>query len=384
MRFVDLPAQFTALEPEITAAVMGVLARGDYILGRAVAEFETAFADYCGASHAIGCANGLDGLTLLLQAAEIGPGDEVITQCNSFAATAYSITRAGATPVLVDCRDDDLAMDLDQIEAAITPATRAIVGVHLYGRVLDVARLRQVADAHRLLLFEDAAQAHGGIPFNNGGFSGPRRRAGALSDGGSFSFYPAKNLGAAGDGGMVTTHRLDLSERVRLAINYGQSERYIHAAANGTNSRLDTIQAAILLVKLAHLDAWNARRRQVAEWYATALADTGLQLPPLPTEPDSHVWHLYTVRVPPGCDRDRVRAILAEQEIETGLHYPRPIHLQPAFASLNILRGAFPVAESAAERLISLPMHPFLTRDDVHRVAAALETALAAQGAARP
>lgn len=168
---------------------MGVLACGGNILGRAVAEFETAFADYCSAGHAIGCANGLDGLTLLLQVAEIGPGDQVITQCNSFAATAYSITRAGATPVLVDCRDDDLAMDLDQIEAAITPATRAIVGVHLYGRLLDVVPLRQIADAHGLLLFEDAAQAHGGIPFNNGGFSGPRRRAGASSDGGSFSFF---------------------------------------------------------------------------------------------------------------------------------------------------------------------------------------------------
>jgi len=384
VRFVDLPAQFTALEPEITAAVMGVLARGDYILGRAVTDFETAFAAYCGTGHAMGCANGLDGLTLLLQAAEIGPGDEVITQCNSFAATAYSITRAGARPVLVDCRDDDLSMDLDQIEAAITPATRAIVGVHLYGRLLDVVRLRQIADAHGLLVFEDAAQAHGGIPPGRGSVAGPLRRAGGLSDGGSFSFYPAKNLGAAGDGGMVTTDRHDLAARVRLAVNYGQSERYIHAAPNGTNSRLDTIQAAILLVKLGHLDAWNDRRRQVAGWYATALAESGLHLPPLPPEPREHVWHLYTVRVPAGCDRDRVRSSLAEREIETGLHYPRPIHLQPAFASLNLPRGSFPVAETAAERLISLPMHPFLTQDDVQRVAAALDTALAAQGAARP
>ena len=384
VRLVDLPAQFTALQPEITAAVMDVLARGDYILGRAVAEFETAFAAYCGTGHAIGCANGLDGLTLLLQAAEIGSGDEVITQCNSFAATAYSITRAGATPVLVDCRDDDLSMDLDQIEAAITPATRAIVGVHLYGRLLDVVRLREIARTHGLLVFEDAAQAHGGISPAGGSVAGTLRRAGGLTDAGSFSFYPAKNLGAAGDGGMVTTDRHDLAERVRLALNYGQSKRYIHAAPNGTNSRLDTIQAAILLVKLGHLDDWNDRRRQVAQWYATALMNTGLHLPPLPPDPRQHVWHLYTVRVPAGCDRDRVRNILEEQEIETGLHYPRPIHLQPAFASLNRPRGAFPVAESAAERLISLPMHPFLTRDDVERVAAALEGALSAQEAARP
>jgi dTDP-4-amino-4,6-dideoxygalactose transaminase len=367
VRFSGVDAEVRELREQLDAAIADVLSACDFILGGAVTSFEQAFASLCGTAHAIGCANGLDALTLLLQAAGVGPGDEVITQANSFIATAYSIARAGATPVLVDCRPADMSLDVDQVEAVIGPRTRAIVGVHLYGRLLDTGPLRDIAARHGLRLFEDAAQAHGAIP---GSMAGATRasRAGSLSDGASFSFYPAKNLGAAGDGGIVTTSDPDLAARVRLAINYGQRERYVHDAVHGTNSRLDTIQAAILAVKLPHLDQWNAARREAAGWYCSRLSGTSLTVPPPPAAPESHVWHLYPVRVPDPARRDAIRTQLAAAGIETGIHYPRPIHLQNAFAHLRRPIGSYPVAEDAAGRIISLPMHAFLDRRQVDHV----------------
>jgi dTDP-4-amino-4,6-dideoxygalactose transaminase len=354
--FLDLKAEYQALKQAIDAAVASVLDKCDFILGSAVGAFEEDFARYCGARFAVGVNSGLDALTLALEACGIGPGDEVITAANTFIATACSISQSGATPVLVDCDEDTMALDADRVEEAITPRTRAIVPVHLYGRLVDWEPLQDVADRHGLLLFEDAAQAHGA--------SWEGRRAGTFGKAGSFSFYPSKNLGAFGDGGCVVTDDEKLAEYVRHVRTYGQRVKNCHDWL-GTNSRLDTVQAAVLRVKLQHLDNWNRKRRAAADYYRRLLADLPVQIPAVPRGELDHVYHLFVVRVP---QRDQVQTALAAAGVQTGIHYPTPIHLQPAYQSLGKPHGSFPVAERGAGEILSLPMFPLITRGQIEYV----------------
>ena len=362
--FVDLAAELREIRGEIDREIGSVLDRANFILGDEVRGFEEEFAAYCGVRHAVGVGSGLDALTLALQAFGIGPGDEVITAANTFIATALAVSRVGAKPVFVDCAEHDFNLDAAAVEAAITPRTRAVIPVHLYGRLADMDAILEVARRRRLLVLEDAAQAHGAALRG--------RRAGSFGDAAAFSFYPAKNLGCAGDGGMVVTNDDRLAEHVRVLRHYGQRVKHRHDEI-GTNSRLDTLQAAILRVKLPGLDRRNEARRAAAERYRERLSNLPIVLPSPPPEPGAHVHHLYVVRVP---DRGRVQTRLGEAGIETGIHYPRPVHLQAAYGGLGLRRGAFPVAERLADEILSLPMFPSLSEAQVERVGAALETAL--------
>jgi dTDP-4-amino-4,6-dideoxygalactose transaminase len=365
LRFVDLEADYAALEEAINRATRRVLASGNFILGEEVERFEASFAAYCGCRHAVGVNSGLDALTLLLRSQGIGPGQEVITAVNTFAATVYSIQHTGARPVLVDCAADTLNLDLDQVEAAITPRTRAIVAVHLYGRLLDMARLRDLAQRRHLVLVEDAAQAHGVVQAG--------LRPGALSVAAAYSFYPSKNLGAYGDAGAVVTNVDEIATYVRQARTYGQARKNYHLTPLALNSRMDALQAALLSTKLPYLDQRNQARRQAAAFYQQTLSDLPLQLPPPADPPGEHVWHLFPLQV---SDRHLVQERLRQRGVPTGIHYPCPVHLQPAFAALGLGPGDYPVAEAAAERLLSLPMHPFLTESQLHYVSDQLHSVL--------
>ena len=360
--FVDLAAQYEEVRAELLPQVERLLATGAFIGGEPVSRFEAAFAAYCGVPHAVGVANGTDALHLALRALGVGPGDEVVTVANTFVATVGAIAQAGARPVLVDARPDTLLMDAAALDAVATPATRAVIPVHLYGRLVEMAPIVRWCASHGVALLEDAAQAHGA---RAGG-----HRAGAFGDAAGFSFYPAKNLGAAGDAGAIVTGRADVAERLRRLRDHGQTERYHHAVV-GVNSRLDAVQAAVLAVKLARLDAWNARRRALAALYHERLAKVdGVEPIAAPADPDSHVYHLFVVRTP---ERDRLRAALGARGIDTGLHYPIPVHLQPAWRHLGHREGDFPVAEAAARTILSLPMYPHMSEDAVHRVCDAIE-----------
>ena len=357
---VDLVAQFRTIEPEVRRRLDATLTRGDFILGQELAEFESAFALFCECRRAVGVASGLDALKLALRALEIGPGDEVITVANSFIATALAITAVGAKPVLVDCDPDTFTMDPSQIEAAITDRTRAVLPVHLYGRPADIDAIRAICQRHGLYLVEDAAQAHGAR------YRG--RRCGSLGTLAAFSFYPGKNLGAYGDGGAVTTNDEALADRIATLRNYGSKVKYVHELC-GENSRLDTLQAAVLNAKLAHLDAWNARRRELAARYAELLQGVGdLQLPKARADVEP-VWHLYVIRT---SYRDRLLAWLQERGIGALIHYPVPIHLQPAYAHMGWKRGQFPVAEHLAQEILSLPIYPEMTEAQLDRVVAVI------------
>ena len=358
--FVDLRAQHFSLRAELEAACLAALARCDYILGGEVRAFEEEFAEFCGAEHCIGVDSGLSALELILRGYDIGPGDEVITASNTFIATALAISAAGAMPVLVDPADD-YCLDARGVAAAVTPRTRAIMPVHLYGQPCDMNAICSIAAEHGLLVIEDAAQAHGARL--------GRRRAGSLGNAAAFSFYPAKNLGAAGDGGAVVTSDAALAERIRLLANYGQQRKYHHEIIGG-NHRLDTLQAAMLRVKLRRLDDWADLRRAHAASYLDLLGDLDLVLPVTRAGVD-HVWHLFVIRVR---ERERVQAGLTAAGIATGIHYPTPIHLQPAYAHLGLEPGEFPIAEEHASHLLSLPMFPELTSDQIARVADALAT----------
>ena len=361
--FVDLKAQYTTLAPEVAAAIQRTLERSDYILGEDVGLFEEEFAQYIGARHAVGVGSGLAALELALRAYGIGPGDEVITAANTFIATVLSILAVGAKPLLVDAHPKTYNMDPAALAAAITPRARVILPVHLYGQPADLEPILAIAKQHNLLVIEDAAQAHGAT------YAG--RRAGCWGHAAAFSFYPAKNLGALGDAGMVVTSDAAIAEKVRQLRNYGQRVKYEHVVA-GTNSRLDTIQAAVLRVKLRHLDQWNAARRAHAAAYGSALADLPIELPvTLPKA--EHVYHLYVVQVD---NRDVVQEKLRAQEVSTGIHYPIPIHLQQACAPLGYRRGDFPVTERAASRILSLPMYPEMTPAQRGYVASALSQAV--------
>lgn len=357
--FVDLKAQYAALKPELDSAIQDVLVRCDFIFGKDVAAFEEEFARYCDAAHAIGVSTGTDALRLALLAAGIGPGDEVITAANTFIATTEAISQVGATFRLVDVDTRTFNMEPGEVDAAVTPRTKALLPVHLYGQPADMDPILAVAQRRGLLVIEDACQAHGAR------YKG--RRAGSMGDLAAFSFYPAKNLGAYGDAGAVVTHSPDLARQVRLLQNHGQKSKYEHVT-EGYCNRLDTIQAAVLRVKLRYLDDWNARRRQVAAWYDERLADLPVVRPSV-ADGVEHVYHLYVIRTE---DRDALQAHLAERGIGTGLHYPIPLHLTEAYRDWGFRRGQFPVTERAAQEILSLPMFAEMTESQVDEVADAM------------
>ena len=358
IQFVDLVAQYAQIKPEVDAAIAKVCARGDFILGEDVKLFEQEFAAFCGAPHCLTVANGTEALQLALMACGVGPGDEVITCTHTFIATILAIHQAGAKPVLVDCDPTYYTIDTAAVEGAITPRTKAILPVHLYGQPADMDPILEVARKHKLQVIEDACQAHGAE------YKG--RRCGTMGDIAAFSFYPGKNLGAYGDGGAITTLRADLTERVWLLRNYGQKVKYEHTL-KGFNSRLDTLQAAILRVKLRRLEQWNEARRQVAAKYDRLLAGIPV-VTPKAAPYARHVYHLYVVQVP---DRLKQQVAFDAANVSHVIHYPTPVHLQPAFADLGYQRGSFPVSETLAPKIISLPMFPELDDRQIERVVGA-------------
>jgi len=363
----DLRAQHQSLGPELQAAIDRVFAASDFVLGDEVAQFEAEFADYCGVGETIACANGTDALELALCAIGIGVGDEVITVANTFAATAEAIVRCGAGPRFVDVDPQTLLMDVSLLETAITPKTRAIIPVHLYGSCVDVAAVMAVAARHGIAVIEDAAQAQGA--------STRGKRAGATALAGCFSFYPGKNLGACGDAGAVVTSSPEVAARVRQARDHGRSgEKYKHDVV-GRNSRMDGLQGAILRVKLRHLTAWNARRREIAQTYGALLrgVDVSIVAVPVASQP---VYHQFVIRT---AERDQLRQALAAHGIQTGIHYPIPLHQQPAFAPYLPPGGIeLPVTEAAAASILSLPMFPELSDGGARAVGRAVAESRAA------
>lgn len=353
--FLDLEAQYRTIGAEIEEAVLKTLRSGNYVLGEAVERFEESFAAYCGTRYAVAVNSGTSALHLALLAADIGPGDEVITVSATFVATVAAIVYAGATPVFVDIDAETWTMDPAAVEAAITPRTRAIMPVHLHGRLADMEALSAIARRHGLVLIEDAAQAHGA---QRGG-----TRAGAFGEMGCFSFYPGKNLGACGEAGAVTTDDAGLAAAIRSLRDWGQQGKYNHVR-HGFNYRMEGIQGAALNVKLRHLEDWNAARRRIAQTYQEALR--GDLVRPAPIGPD-HACHVYAIRVE---DRDRMRQDLQEAGVATNIHYPRPVHLQPAYAGLGYGAGRLPVSEALATQTLSLPLFP---EQDAAQVAAVIE-----------
>ncbi len=362
---LNLKAQYRTIREEIEQVVQNVLEAQMFVLGPEVAALEAEVADYCGAAHGIGCASGSDALLLPLMALEIGAGDEVITSPYTFFATAGAIWRTGATPVFVDIEPDTYNIDPALIEAAITPRTRAIIPVHLYGQTADMGPIREIARRHRLVILEDAAQAIGASYHGS--------RAGTLGDVAAFSFYPSKNLGGFGDGGMMTTDDPLLARRMARLRVHGMEPKYHHHEV-GINSRLDALQAAVLRVKLRHLDEWTDGRRAVADRYRTLFASHGLDgRIGLPSEHPGyfHVYNQFVIRVPTTL-RDRLRDHLAARKVGTEIYYPIPLHLQGCFASLGHRPGDFPRAESAARETIALPMYPELTDSEQRYVVGAI------------
>lgn len=360
---VDLRAQYASIKDEVDEAVLGVLAGGQFALGPQVAAFEQEFAAFCGARFAVAVNSGTSALHLALLAAGVGPGDEVITVPFTFVATVATVRYTGATPVFVDIEPQTCTMDMRQVRNAITERTGAIVPVHLYGQPADLDPLLAIAREHRIPVIEDAAQAHGAE------YRG--RRVGALGELGCFSFYPVKNLGACGEGGIVVTSNERHAAAVRSLRNWGEDHRYHHARP-GFNYRMDGIQGAILRVKLRHLPAWTDARRRLAAEYDRELAGVEVT-PPAVVSYARHVYHLYAVRTP---HRDRLHRALADKGIETGLHYPLPLHLQTAHADLGGRIGDYPQAESAAASTLTLPIYPEMPATVPAQVAAALRDAL--------
>ena len=351
--FADPGAAYRELREEIDAATARVLASGWYIGGPEVERFEQAWAGYCGAEHCVGVGNGLDALHLALRAMDVGPGDEVIVASNTFIATLLAVSMTGATPVMVEPDPATHNLDPARIEAALTERTRVLLPTHLYGQPADLDPILEIARRHGLRLLEDAAQAHGSR------YKG--RRLGVHGDAVAWSFYPTKNLGAVGDAGALTTNDPEIAGRVRMLGNYGSTKRYVNEV-KGMNSRLDPLQAAILEVKLRHLDDWNVRRQAIAAHYSDALANTPISTPYAPdwAEP---VWHLYVVQAD---DRDGLASRLADADIQSLVHYPIPAHLQRAYDDLAL--GSFPIAERLADSVLSLPIGPHLSRNDADRV----------------
>jgi len=353
--YLDLKAQYQSIKPEIDAAIARVLDSCQFVLGAEVASFEKDFATYCGAAECIALNSGTSALHLALLAAGIGPGDEVITVPFTFVASVAAVLYAGASPVLVDIDPRSFTMDPALIEAAITPRTKAILPVHLYGQTADMDPIGEIARRHNLLVIEDAAQAHGAK------YKG--RRAGSIGDMACFSFYPGKNLGAYGEGGAVITSNREYARTIRILRDWGQDRKY-HHLLRGYNYRMEGFQGAILGVKLRYLDRWTEGRRAIVQKYNKLLANCEVETP---TEMPwaYHVYHVYTLRA---SDRDSLHAALTAEGIQTGIHYPMPVHLQPAYRDLSYGPGAFPHSEKAASQVLSLPLFPEMTDAQIHAV----------------
>jgi dTDP-4-amino-4,6-dideoxygalactose transaminase len=361
--FVDLKAQYKSIKSEIDAAITRVVENAAFILGPEVAAFEEAFADYVGARYCVAVNSGTAAIQLAVMACGIEPGDEVIVPANSFFATAEAVSTAGARPVFVDVEPLSSTLDPAKIEEAITAKTRAIIPVHLYGQAADLDSIKEIADRRGLIVIEDAAQAHGAR------YRG--KRVGGLANAGCFSFYPGKNLGAYGEGGAIVTNDEAVARKARLLREHGSERKYHHEIV-GYNFRLEGLQGAVLAVKLRYLDEWNLLRRKHAALYRMLLADSGLTLPvELPSR--EHVYHLYVIQ---HADRGALREGLEARGVQTGIHYPIPIHLQPAYAALGHQRGDFPVTEWLAEQILSLPMFPELTAAQIEYVAESINAVM--------
>ena len=353
---VDLKSQYQDIRDEVMPNLQRVLDKANFILGEEVELFEDKFAAYCGAEHGVGVASGTDALHLALRAFNVGPGDEVITAANTFIATAMAISYTGATPVFVDVSPHDYNIDVALIERAITPRTKAIIPVHLYGLPADMDSILSIARRHELVVIEDAAQAHGakfrGVP------------VGSIGDAGCFSFYPGKNLGAYGDGGIVVTNNREVVERLRRLRHYGQAVKNQHSMV-GYNSRLDTLQAAVLLAKLNHLEQWNGKRRAIARRYRKLLAESDVVLPS-DTNERIHVYHLFVIQ---NANRDELMAHLQQRQIYCGIHYPTPVPESPPYRSARTVPDGVPISSSLARQILSLPIYPELTDEQVNLVA---------------
>ncbi len=357
---VDLKIQYLSIKKEIDAAIQNVLQQTDFIGGDAVQEFEKAFGEFCDVKHVIGVANGTDAIHLTLRACGIGDGDEVITAVNTFIATSEAISAAGAKPVFVDNDEATYTIDVSKIEERITPRTKAIIPVHLYGQPADMESIERIAAKHHLIIIEDAAQSHGDF------YSG--KRLGTFGKAACFSFYPGKNLGAYGDAGAIVSNDDEFASKVRMLANHGRLEKYEHKI-EGYNSRLDTLQAAILHVKLAHLEEWTRLRQHHAARLTEILRRQQHIVTPITRDGSTHVFHLFVVRVE---NRDAVQQRLKEKGIATGIHYPIPLHLQPAYLYLNHQRSDFPVSERYAPQILSLPLFPELTESQLEYIAGSL------------
>lgn len=367
---VDLWLQHQPIQTKIEQAIAEIIQHGDFILGQALTEFETAFAAASGVKYGIGVACGTDAIALGLQACGIGPGDEVIIPANTFIATIIGVLQAKAVPILVDCDPDTALIDFTAAETAITSKTKAIIPVHLYGQMVSPIQLLDLANRHNLIIFEDAAQAH--LASREG------YRAGSFGKAAAFSFYPSKNLGSFGDGGMLITNDGGIAEKMRTLRNYGAPSKYLHTEI-GTNSRLDNLQAAVLNIKLPYLEKWNCDRNEAAEHYNTLLEPLNRKgIVPMQNHSSSgNIYHLYVIRVmdKSPIDRNALQEKLAENGIQTGIHYPVPCHLQPAYQNLGN-PGDFPHTETLCQQILSLPMYPGLSNTQIEQVARAIELSL--------
>lgn len=351
--FVDLKAQYATIKTEVDQAILTVLENCNFILGREVEEFEKSFADFIGTKYALGVSTGLDALRMGLEALGIGSGDEVIIPANTFIATALAVSAVNARPVLVDIDPITYNIDPNLIEAAITPQTKAIMPVHLYGQAADMAEIMDIAKRHNLQIIEDACQSHGS-QYNN-------RSTGTFGEIGCFSLYPGKNLGAYGDGGIVITENKDFADKIARLRNYGQKQKYYHSE-KGVNNRLDTLQAAVLNVKLKYLKDWNSKRAHNASRYNHYLSTIEDIHTPQIALNRNHIFHLYVIRVK---EREKLQKFLSEKGITTIVHYPIPIHMQEAYSDLGYKIGAFPITETVANEIVSLPMYPELSEEQI-------------------
>ncbi|MFB2770567.1 DegT/DnrJ/EryC1/StrS family aminotransferase [Pelatocladus sp. BLCC-F211] len=365
--FVDLNLQHQPIKNQLQQAIQAVLEQGDFVLGKTLSDFEAAFAVASGTKYGIGVASGTDAIALGLQACNIGAGDEVILPANTFVATLIGVLRTGAKPILVDCDRHTALIDLEAAAKAITSKTKAIIPVHLYGQMVSPKQLLDLADTYKILIFEDAAQAH--LAEREG------YRAGSVGIAAAFSFYPSKNLGAFGDGGILLTRDQEVAEKMVRLRNYGASRKYFHTEI-GTNSRLDTIQAAVLQQKLPYLQNWNRDRLNVAKNYDAELAPFATKgIIPIQNHSDEgHVYHLYVIKVCESCAVERcvIQEQLTAMGIQTGIHYPIPCHLQPGFSNLGYQKGDFPQAEMLANKILSLPMYPGLSNSKTQKITDAL------------
>ncbi len=358
---VDLHAQYVPLKDEIFAGMEKVFDSMHLFLGENVQALEKEFAQFCGAQYGIGVSDGTSALHIILRALDIGPGDEVITVSHTFIATVEAIVLAGATPVFVDVDPETCLMDVSQVEAKITPRTKAVMPVHLYGQAVDMDPLMEIASRHGLRVIEDAAQAHGAM------YKG--RPAGSLGDAAGFSFYYSKNLGAYGEGGFIATSDPEINRKVRMIRDHGSERRYYHDLI-GVNGRLDEIQAVVLRAKLPHLNDYNVLRRQHAKTYNELLADSPV-VTPIECQENKHIYHMYVIQAP---HRDELQAWLKERGVGTGIHYPVPVHMQNSMAHLNYHQGDFPVTEKVVGRILSLPMYAELTEEQIKAVVDALKS----------